>query len=253
MRARPLHRYRMMGFEIPVTMQMDLHLLKFSNKLLVKPLPEWMVSYEFWDRYLCPHPELYKSACGWLVSYVWLITSPVDLKFAHEYGLLPAFVTWMWWKEFVRDFVEHVDINALDGVNPRYHFGDLRLGRINTVYRIRFCTTHFVRGYLYGYNRYTVYFQRNFGWILVVFGLFSLVLSAMQVGTGLDELKNRYSFLRASLVFVVFSMVSVGAVLGMVGAVFVIVFLFNMGAAIGHVRSEERARKKIAERREKEV
>ena len=47
MRARPLHRYRMLGMEVLGTQQMDLHLLKYSNKLLVKPLSEWMLSYDF--------------------------------------------------------------------------------------------------------------------------------------------------------------------------------------------------------------
>jgi hypothetical protein len=59
----------------------------------------------------------------------------------------------------------------------------------------------------YGYNRYVIFFQRNFSWILIVYVFFSLVLSAMQVGSGLDELKENYAFLRASYIFVVFSMV----------------------------------------------
>ena len=53
MRARPLHRYRMLGMEVLGTQQMDLHLLKYSNKLLVKPLPEWMLSYDFWREHIC--------------------------------------------------------------------------------------------------------------------------------------------------------------------------------------------------------
>lgn len=103
-------------------------------------------------------------------------------------------------------------MNALDQVNKRYHFGDLRLGRINSIYRTRFMFTHFVRGYLYGYNRYVVFFQRNVGWILIVFAFFSLVLSAMQVAlVGVPPLKDSAYFRRASYGFVVFSIVSVGA------------------------------------------
>ncbi|KAI4929510.1 uncharacterized protein J4E92_005175 [Alternaria infectoria] len=158
MRARPLHRYTMLGMEVLGTQQMDLHLLKYSTKLIVKPLPEWMLSYEFWQDYICkpadadPDDEtakgLWESAAGFLVSYVWLITTPLDLKIAHEYTLLPSFVTWHWWKAFVRDFMGHVDINTLQQVNKRYQFGDLRLGRINSIYRTRYAHTHFVRGYL---------------------------------------------------------------------------------------------------------
>ncbi|KAL6705451.1 hypothetical protein ACN47E_006716 [Coniothyrium glycines] len=252
MRARPLHRYKMLSFDILHTQQMDLHLLKFSNKLILKPIPEWLLSAEFWTDHLCADASLHKSACGWLVSYIWLVTTPLDLKLAHEHSLLPAFITWTWWKGFVADFYSHVDINTLQQVNQRYQFGELRLGRINSIYRTRFFFTHFVRGYLYGYNRYVVFFQRNFSWILIVFVFFSLVLSAMQVGTGLKELEDNYAFLRASYVFVVFSIVSVGVVLAVVGLLFVVIFLFNMGAAIGHATSEQRTRAELARRKEQE-
>jgi hypothetical protein len=250
MRARPLHRHKMMSFDILHTQQMDLHLLKFSNKLILKPLPEWILSASFWTSYLCSSSTLHEAACGFLLSYVWLITTPIDLKIAHDHSLLPNCITWAWWKDFVTEFFGNVDINTLHQVNKRYQFGELRLSRINSIYRSRFFTTHFVRGYLYGYNRYVVFFQRNFSWILIVFVFFSLVLSAMQVGTSLKELENNYAFLRASYVFVVFSMVSVVAVLGVVALVFVGVFLFNMGAAIRHARVEQAMRKKMA--REKE-
>ncbi|KAH8702894.1 hypothetical protein GQ44DRAFT_743832 [Phaeosphaeriaceae sp. PMI808] len=248
MRARPLHRYRMLGLEVLHTQQMDLHLLKFSKHLMLKPLPEWILSADFWADYLCHDEGLHKSACGFLLSYVWLITTPLDLKFANDLGLVPSFITWHWWKDFVKDFLApgHVDINTLAQVNKRYQFGDLRLGRINSTYRTRFFYSHFVRGYLYGYNRYVVFFQRKFGWILVVFVFFSLVLSAMQVGSSLGELKDNSNFLRASYGFVVFSMISVVAVLALVGIIFVITFLFNMVAAIRHAKSEQRERKRLA-------
>ena len=239
----------MEGLDILFSQQMDLHLLKFSNKLIIKPLPEWILSFDFWTEHLCVNEQLHQSACGSLLSYVWLVVTPLDLKLAHDHTLLPSFVTWHWWKEFVTDFYHHVDFNTLHQVNKRYQFGVLRLGRINSIYRSRFFTTHFVRGYLYGYNRYVVFFQRNFSWILIVFVFFSLVLSAMQVGTGLDELKNNSAFLKASYVFVVFSMVSVVAVLTVVAVVFVGIFLFNMVTAIKHAKNVQKERKKLAKER----
>ncbi len=250
MRARPLHRYRMMGFDVVHTQQMDLHLLKFSGRLIVKPLPEWILSSDFWTEHICTSEELHKSACGFLLSYVWLVTTPLDLKVAHDHTLLPSFITWQWWKEFVKDFYKEVDINSLHQVNKRYQFGDLRLGRINSIYRTRFFTTHFVRGYLYGYNRYTIFFQRNFSWILIVFVFFSLVLSAMQVGVSLKPLSDSSAFLQASYGFVVFSMVSVVAILAMVGVIFAGIFLFNMVAAINHAKNAQRKRDEIWKHRE---
>ncbi|KNG46227.1 hypothetical protein DDE82_008956 [Stemphylium lycopersici] len=125
MRARPLHRYKMMGMEVLQTQQMDLHLLKFSTKLLVKPLPEWMVCHNFWTEWLCKDGDeddkskddrLWKSAAGFLVSYVWLVTTPLDLKIAHDCFLLPSFITWHWWKDFARDFMDHVDMETLQQI-----------------------------------------------------------------------------------------------------------------------------------------
>jgi hypothetical protein len=240
----------MMGFDILYTQQMDLHLLKFSNKLLLKPLPEWMLSYGFWKDYICASQELHESAWGFLLSYVWLLTTPLDLKLAHDHALVPHFVTWHWWKEFVKDFYGRIDMEALDGVNKRYHFGDLRLGRINSIYRTRFAFTHFVRGYLYGYNRYVVFFQRNFSWILIVFVFFSLVLSAMQVGAGVPPLQDNATFLAVSYGFVVFSIIACGAVLGVVALIFVIIFVFNMVAAIAHDKSMRRKRSQRVHARE---
>jgi hypothetical protein len=250
MRARPLHRYKMIGFDILQTQQMDLHLLKFSNRLMLKPLAEYMLSYNFWMENICGDVTLYKSACGFLLSYIWLLTTPLDLKLAHELWLLPSFVTWHWWKSFVKEFIDKIDPDALDQVNERYHFGDLRLGRINSIYRTRFAFTHFVRGYLYGYNRYVVFFQRNFSWILIVFVFFSLVLAAMQVGASVDPLNADKAFLKTCYVFVVFSMVSVAAVLGLVGVIFVTIYLFNMVTAINHAKEMQAKRKKKADERQ---
>lgn len=245
MRARPLHRYKMMSFDILCTQQMDLHLLKFSNRLILKPLPEWMLSYDFWQKHICSNQDFHESACGFLLSYVWLLNTPLDLKLAHDHTLIPSFITWHWWKNFVTEFYNEVDINSLHQVHRRYHFGELRLGRINSIYRIRFMFTHFVRGYLYDYNRYVVFFQRNFSWILVVFVFFSLVLSAMQVGAGVKPLSENDMFLRACYVFVVFSMVSVAAVLALVAVIFIIIYLFNMIAAISHDGKQRKEREKL--------
>jgi hypothetical protein len=252
MRARPLHRYKMLGYEILYTQQMDLHLLRFSSRLIIKPLPEWLLSHDFWTSHLCADETLHKSACGFLLSYVWLVTTPLDLKLAHDHNLLPTSVSWTWWKALVVDYFRHVDINALDQVNKRYQFGDLRLGRVNLIYRTGFFSTHFIRGYLYGYNRYVIFFERNFSWIFSVFVFFSLGLNAMQVGTGLKDLNERYTFLRASYVGVILSMVTVIVVLGFVSVLYVGIFLYNMVSAIRQAAEVQKERRRIAAQREEE-
>ncbi|KAH7064151.1 hypothetical protein BKA63DRAFT_179546 [Paraphoma chrysanthemicola] len=56
MLARPLHRYRLVDYQFLGVEQMDLHLLSVRsspNQLLLKPLPEWILSHKFWTKHLC--------------------------------------------------------------------------------------------------------------------------------------------------------------------------------------------------------
>jgi uncharacterized membrane protein len=250
LRAQPLHRYKMLGMEMVPTDRHDLHLLKYSNKLILKPLPEYLLDYDFWQTHICGTKWMHESASGFLLSYIWILTTPLDLQIAKDLYIVPSWVDWPWWKDFVRHFFTAIDVNALDQVNERYHFGILRLGRVNAIYRIRYLPTHFVRGYLYGYNRYVKFFQRNFAWVLIVCVLFSLVLSAMQVGSGLSQLRDNHAFIGASYVFAVFCIVSVLAVLVIVGVIFCIIFLYNMVSAIRHVSREQGERAKLARARQ---
>lgn len=70
----------------------------------------------------------------------------------------------------------------------RYQYGELRLGRIHWVYRIRY--GQFTRGYNFGYDRYGDFFSENFGWLIGIFAYISVVLSAMQVALASDRLKG---------------------------------------------------------------
>lgn len=249
MNARPLQRQRMMGYEIRPTERADLHLLRFSTKLLVKPLPEYLLDHDFWTWHLCSARTLHESASGLLLSYMWLICTPLDLQLAHDHSLVPKDLTWGWWKAFITEFYAHVDANALDTVNKRYQFGELRLGRINTIYRVRFFLSHFIRGYLYGYNRYVVFYERNFAWMLMIFATFSLVLSAMQVAAAVPRLNGNATFQDTTYGFVVLSIVVVAVFLGVLGMLFSGIYVFNMVAAISQCRRERIKREQLARRR----
>lgn len=249
MRARPLHRQKVMGVDVLLTEQADLHLLRFSSYLLVKPLRGYMLSVDFWRQYICPDAELYASACGFLVSYIWLIRSPTDLRIAQELDLVGKGVSWADWRALVGEVVAAIDIDALDGVNRRYDFGELRLSRINTIYRTRFFFSHFIRGYLYGYNRYAVFFERNFAWLVALFVYLSVILSAMQVGNDVPGLGDSFAYQRASYGFVVFSIVVVVAFLVFLAVVFASIFFFNMVGAISHARSARLKREALARTR----
>jgi len=233
--GRALHRHILYDRKIFVTEQADLHLLTDSDVIMIKPLPAYILCKEVWEECLNKDQALHEAACGMLMSYIWLVRSPLDFKIAMDPDkpLLPLGLTWLDWKQIVDQSLKKINADTLQQVNKRFQFGELRLGRINSIYslRPRLLPKHFIRGYLYGYNRYAPFLQRNFAWVLATSVLFSLVLSAMQVGTGLDSLKNNNAFLRASFGFVIFACVLVVAIIAFVLLVFGFIFFYNMRAA----------------------
>jgi uncharacterized membrane protein len=253
--ARALHRNHVLNRKIVPTEQADLHLLYYENIIMVKALPIYLLQKEVWDQYLNKNRTLHENACGLLLSYIWLVRSPVDFRLAmaknQDIALLPPGLDWATWKRIVDESLQYIDADTLHQVNKRYQFGELRLGRINSIYKYnpRFIFTNFVRGYLYGYNRYAVFFQRNVAWILVASVLFSLVLSAMQVGVAVDPLMTNESFKKASYGFVVFAIALVAGVIAFVGLVFVSIFLFNMVTAIRQSKTEQGRRKDMADKK----
>jgi uncharacterized protein YybS (DUF2232 family) len=116
------------------------------------------------------------------------------------------------------------------------------------IYRIRYWRSqYFIRGYLTGYNRYVVFFQTNFSWLLAVFVYFSLVLSALQVGVAVPSLNDDEAFQRVSYGFVVFSIVTVASVVALVLGLFLVIFFYHTISALTHARKDARDKKQLAE------
>jgi hypothetical protein len=47
-----LHRQRVKGREVIVTEEPRLHLVWIHNRIFIKPLPRYLLSYAFWEGYL---------------------------------------------------------------------------------------------------------------------------------------------------------------------------------------------------------
>ncbi|KAK3171644.1 hypothetical protein OEA41_003728 [Lepraria neglecta] len=209
--ARPLHRQAMLGRDIAITEQVDLHMVRQESRMFLKPMPDFILDDAFWKDHICKDFELYECARGFLLSYIWLVCSKSDLRMAQNKGLLAPNVSWERWKGFTKSLLCTINFESLEGVNRRYHYGELRLSRLNWIYRLssrnRGLTT-LVRGYMYGYNRYSDIVQRNFAWVLVAFVYITIVLTAMQVGLATDRLGNSDMFQNASYGFTVFSIIT---------------------------------------------
>ncbi|KAI0977384.1 hypothetical protein F4678DRAFT_12855 [Xylaria arbuscula] len=211
MPPRPLHYQVASSRDITITENPELHLLWSSKRIFLKPLPSWLLSPEFWTSHILHDAKLAQAARGFLFSYTALIAYESDFRLAVEKGLVPSSLKWDDWKRVVAEVLQHHDM-AL--VNPRYWYGELRLDRMNTVYR---CKGSIFRGYskVNSHSDYTEFIADNFGILATLLGYVVIVLTSLQVGLSVDQLADNTPFVNFSYGFTVFSIIApVGAAAG---------------------------------------
>ena len=241
--------------QILITEQADLHLVWHESRIFLKPLPDYILDYQIWEKTICKSATLHASCCGFLLSYVWLLCYPSDLKVAVDLGLVSSDLNWNDWTVFVDAFLSNIDYVAMDMIDKRYYYGELRLNRINTICRL----THilepgrFMRGYIYGYSRYTAFFERNFRWVLLVFLYITVILTAMQVGLGTTELQQNKAFQQASYGFTVFSIVLPVVVVGVGLFLFSWFFVFHSLATRDFLNTRRQRRRELIQSKAAEV
>ncbi|KAI4210163.1 MAG: hypothetical protein LQ351_006995 [Letrouitia transgressa] len=202
----PLHHQLVKGRTIVLTEDPQLHLLWIWDRIFVKPVPEYLLSHAFWeccfggngDTKAPWSPEarekVFKAACGFLRSWALLIRYKSDFAIAMKDGeggsLLPRSdssdgeksggtrITYEAFCEFIAPFADMVD----DQVSPRYRYGEIRLSRLKIWSKIFMRSFHFEQFY----GHYGTYFGRFYGPLLFLFGVLSVVLSAMQVELGVS-------------------------------------------------------------------
>lgn len=232
---RPLHAQVLLDRKICVSEDAGLHLLREGRQLYVKPFPDYLACFDVWEHILCRDQAIFAEGRGFLLSYLCLICDRIDLKVAHEHGLVSEDISWDEWSTFSRAAFSHLDFQTLDNVNIRYMYGELRLDRINTIYRLCSKTSSwstFMRGYRYPYHDYSTFMERNFAWAVTFVVYIGLVLTAMQVGLATGELGSNVAFNRASFGFTVFAIISPLIVGGSWGLATSLLTLYNVSYAI---------------------
>ncbi|KAE9373910.1 hypothetical protein N431DRAFT_439005 [Stipitochalara longipes BDJ] len=244
--GRPLHRQQLLGRDIIVTEDPNEHLIWHETRIFIKPLPIFLVDLDCWTQKICKTKQLHEAACGFLLSYAWLVRHESDLRIACEKGLLPVYINWETWTEFMSEFLEHIDLQSLSGVSPRYQYGELRLSRLNKIHYI----THFTwkdctRGYMTTSTWYQDFFARNFAWLLAVFAVVSVALSAMQVILATE--KSGMVFENVSYGFAIASLfLAAGTVLAVL-LIWAILFVFHLASARINNRNIIKERKSVAD------
>ncbi|TVY34370.1 hypothetical protein LSUB1_G006616, partial [Lachnellula subtilissima] len=239
--GRPLHRQQLLGRDIIITEDPNEHL----TRIFIKPLPIFLFNLDCWTRKICKTKQLHEAACGFLLSYAWLVRHESDLRIAREMGLLPDFIHWATWTEFISETLEHIDLQSLSDVSPRYQYGELRLSRLNKIYYItRYTWKGFVRGYITTPTWSQDFFARNFAWLLAVFAVMSVVLSAMQVV--LAVARGSRAFGNASYGFAIVSLFLAAGTALVVLLLWAILFVYHLFSAHMNNRNVMTERKSFA-------
>ena len=133
----PIHHQHVKGRQVIVTEDPRLHIVWIYNRIFIKPIPYYLLSHAFWECYLLDpasplgeYRDLVKrSALGYLRTWIWLIKYESDFVMAQESkpALIPRNVTWYQFSAFL----EQISVIADEEVTQRYHYGELRLTRLN--------------------------------------------------------------------------------------------------------------------------
>ena len=134
------------------------------------------------------------------------------MDIAHDVRLLPKSIDWAAKKEFVENFLEHVETSIPPFVSKRYNYRELQLRRLNTIHKC--CPSvlsldNLRYSFLHAPMWYGFFLERNITHLFTIFAFSSLVLSAMQVGQGTPSLRDSTRFSSASYGFSVATIVLV--------------------------------------------
>ena len=163
-----------------------------QNRIFVKPLPRYILSFAFWKQHLTEEgasPSLRsqqdrtrRAALGLLRTYWYLIQYESDFRIAQDLSccLIPPRVTWRQFCNFSSEFGSILDAH----VTERYKYGEIRLTRLNLYAKILLHKWHFQRMN----PQYGSYFARFYAPILFIFGVISVMLSALQVELSIEQI-----------------------------------------------------------------
>ena len=196
-----LHVQLVKGRNVVINENANMHLVWSPQMIFIKPIPLVLLNHTIWEHFLAlpvlpvtttPVSKTLdpitakalkprKTALGFLHSYAFLIKHPSDFKIAQEKGALSCEYTWLQWQKFIACFAT-LDDNK---ISLRYHYGQLRLSRLNWAVRI-FQPRSRVSSLFYEipYWSMSVYTRQILAPLIFLFASVTVVLSAMQVMLG---------------------------------------------------------------------
>ena len=93
----------MKGRSIVIAEQPELHCTLKYDRVFVKPVPPYQLSWDFWHLYFinessclgATRSDLRRSALGFLRTYAYLIKHPSDYRLARAHHLIPHYITYV--------------------------------------------------------------------------------------------------------------------------------------------------------------
>ena len=247
MPARPLHAQLSMNRSIMLAEQLDMHLLWQDQRVFLKPLPRYLLRVSFWqDHLVCPSTcscrghdgakggspctttRLRSIAFGFLLSWISLIQYESDLHIAQAAHVVPMDLSWPFWHSLV---LQLIDFHDHPGLHHRWSYGELRMHRINLIYRLA-PGGSLMRGYRSSFREYKAYVQYAFAYFVGIFGILSITLNAFQVGLSTDRFGSDISFQSISGGFAVFAIVGIIAAIVLLFVGLVANLYFNLHATL---------------------
>ncbi|GAB1311471.1 hypothetical protein MFIFM68171_01681 [Madurella fahalii] len=216
----PLHHQKSHDRKIVIDQHPGLHLLWYYEVIFIKPIPAYFYSKAFWEYIKNADTKIYKACLGFMRSYYFLIQFEIDFLEALDLKLIPkkedgTDPTYEEWCEFIEPFARVGD----DHVNRRYHYGELRLSRINRA-AILFKGS---LAYFHIYPQWGSFLAHILAPLITLFAVCSVVLNSMQVSLAAIEVGSEIGrevppgpwprLLDAALWFPVIVMISIAIVL----------------------------------------
>ncbi|KAM3067113.1 hypothetical protein ACMFMG_011669 [Clarireedia jacksonii] len=218
-----LHHQKVLCREVVLSERSDLHLVWFDRIIYIKPLTISFLNHNFINTIVLPDTNLYSNVLGFLYSYMMLIRYASDLSLAHELGLISKKVEWKAWRQFRTAFLGNFSSSHM---NKRFQYGELRLARLNYIYRLSF------RGlkYFTPHQEYTTYLQEYTAAGITLFAFVTVALTAMQVVVGMNGISQALIETSYRFSIVVLFVVAIFSIA--VSLIFGILFLVNATLAI---------------------
>ncbi|KAF4950036.1 hypothetical protein FGADI_8482 [Fusarium gaditjirri] len=169
------------GRDICISELPDHHLVWHHKRVFIKPLPKFLLSHAFWAAHLRPNVEGEREfrleALGFLRTYSALILHESDFDLALQLRLIPRTFTWETWCVFITAFRNMSD----KAVSKRYHYGEIRLTRLNFWHSLLLGTS-----FLEINGSYARYFTGIAGPMLFTLAAITVIVGAIQVGLETD-------------------------------------------------------------------